>query len=86
MRLFNLSDAFLKSDGIIETRTRGLETRIESLADDKDSLNERLAALETRLLRQFNALDSLLAQLSSTSSFLTQQLNSLPGVDRPSTG
>ena len=86
VRLFNLSDAFLKSDGIIETRTRGLETRIESLADDKDSLNERLAALETRLLRQFNALDSLLAQLSSTSSFLTQQLESLPGVDRPSTG
>jgi len=86
VRLFDLADGFLRSDGIIETRTRGLEVQMESLADDQESLDERLSALETRLLRQFNALDSLLAQLSSTSSFLTQQLNSLPGVDRPSTG
>jgi len=86
VRLFDLSDGFLKSDGILETRTKGLETKIESLGEDKDALNERLAALETRLLRQFNALDSLLAQLSSTSNFLTQQLNSLPSVDRPNTG
>ena len=86
VRLFDLADGFLKSDGIIETRTKGLETKMDSLVDDRDSLNERLSALETRLLRQFNALDSLLAQLSSTSNFLTQQLNNLPSVDRPSTG
>ncbi|MEO1201590.1 MAG: flagellar filament capping protein FliD [Pseudomonadota bacterium] len=85
-RLFDLSDGFLKSDGIIETRTRGLEVQMEALAEDKESLDDRLSALETRLLRQFNALDSLLAQLSSTSNFLTQQLNNLPSVDRPSTG
>ncbi|MFQ5609230.1 MAG: flagellar filament capping protein FliD [Woeseiaceae bacterium] len=83
VRLFDLSDGFLDTDGIIETRTKGLESRIEGLSDDRDSLNERLASLETRLLRQFNALDSLLAQLASTSNFLTNQLNNLPGVDRP---
>ncbi|MDH3747767.1 MAG: flagellar filament capping protein FliD [Gammaproteobacteria bacterium] len=83
VRLHDLADSFLDSDGIIETRTKGIETQIEGLVDDRDSLNERLASLETRLLRQFNALDSLLATLSSTSNFLAQQLNNLPGVDNP---
>lgn len=82
-RLFDLSDGFLKSDGIIETRSAGLQTQIDGLTDERDSLNERLASLETRLLRQFNALDSLLAQLNSTSSFLAQQLENLPGAERP---
>jgi flagellar hook-associated protein 2 len=82
-RLYDLADGFLKSDGIIETRSAGLQTQIDGFADERDSLNERLASLETRLLRQFNALDSLLAQLSSTSSFLAQQLDNLPGAERP---
>jgi len=81
-RLYDLSDGFLKSDGIIETRSAGLQTQIDSLSDERDSLNERLASLETRLLRQFNALDSLLAQLNSTSNFLAQQLGNLPGVEQ----
>ena len=82
-RLFDLADGFLKTDGIIETRTKGLTETIDGFADDRAALNERLASLETRLLRQFNALDSLLAQLSSTSNFLAQQLNNLPGTERP---
>ena len=83
VRLGDLANGFLGSDGIIETRTKGLEERIDGLADDRASLNERLASLESRLLRQFNALDSLLAQLTSTSNFLTTQLDNLPSVERP---
>ena len=82
-RLYDMTDGFLKSDGIIETRSAGLESRIDDLSDERDSLNERLASLETRLLRQFNALDSLLAQLGSTSTFLAQQLTNLPGAEKP---
>lgn len=82
VRLHDLADNFLRSDGIIETRSEGLKTQIEGFTDERDSLNERLVRLETRLLRQFNALDSLMAQLSSTSNFLTQQLASLPGSER----
>ncbi len=84
VRLYDLADNFLKSDGIIETRSAGLQSQIDDLGDQRESLNERLASLETRLLRQFNALDSLLAQLGSTSNFLATQLTGLPGVDRPS--
>lgn len=82
VRLFNLVDTFLASDGIIETKTEGLENRIDEFSDQRDALGERLASLETRLLRQFNALDSLISQLSSTSNFLTQQLANLPGFTR----
>ncbi len=84
VRLYDLADNFLKSEGIIETRSAGLQSQIDDLGDQRESLNERLASLETRLLRQFNALDSLLAQLGSTSNFLATQLTGLPGVDRPS--
>ena len=79
-RLYDLTDGYLESDGIIESRTQGLTTTIEGYGEDRQALNDRLASLETRLLRQFNALDSLLAQLTSTSNFLTQQLNALPGA------
>jgi len=85
-RLYDLSEGYLTTGGIIETRTQGLEATIENLDDDRVALNERLSSLETRLLRQFNALDSLLAQLTSTSNFLAQQLGNLPGTDRPQSG
>ncbi len=79
VRMYDLADNFLRTDGIIETRSQGLKTQIEGFGDQRESLNEKLASLETRLLRQFNALDSLLAELGSTSSFLAQQLGNLPG-------
>lgn len=83
VRLHSLTDGYLKSDGIVETRTQGLTDQIDGFSEQADALNERLAALETRLLRQFNALDSLLGQLSTTSNFLSQQLSSLPGITSP---
>ncbi|NNF41328.1 MAG: flagellar filament capping protein FliD [Woeseiaceae bacterium] len=83
VRLHGLTDGYLKSDGIVETRTQGLTDQIDGFSEQADALNERLAALETRLLRQFNALDSLLGQLSTTSNFLSQQLSSLPGITSP---
>lgn len=78
-RLHGLVDDYMGSDGILETRTAGLNGRVEGFSDQRDSLADRLTSLETRLMRQFTALDSLIGQLSSTSNFLTQQLANLPG-------
>lgn len=80
VRLFDVVDGFLAEDGILTTRTEGLNKTIERYSEQRDSLNERLAALETRLLRQFNAMDALVGQLTTTSNFLTQQLANLPTV------
>ncbi len=81
-RLFSQVDGFLEEDGLITTRTEGLNGRIEDYAEQRERLGERLQSLEKRLLRQFNALDSLVSQLSNTSNFLTQQLAALPSVGR----
>ena len=82
-RLYDLTEGFLATDGVIDARTKGLNSTIEEIADRRVALNERLASLETRLLRQFNALDSLLGELNSTSNFLNQQLTNLPGFTPP---
>ncbi len=83
VRLISLVDRFLGTDGIIEIRTAGLNSKVEGFSEQRDALNRRLASLETRLLRQFNALDSLISRLTSTSTFLELQLSSLPGYTRP---
>lgn len=82
VRLFDRVDGYLASDGLLELRTDGLNAQIESIGEQREASNERLAALESRLLRQFNALDSLLGELANTSNFLAQQLASLPGFTR----
>ncbi|MGH8196068.1 MAG: flagellar filament capping protein FliD [Woeseiaceae bacterium] len=79
-RMFDVANGFLDTDGALETRTSGLNARIDSYGEQREKLNDRLVALEARLFRQFNALDALLGQLSATSNYLTQQLANLPTV------
>ncbi|MEO1079342.1 MAG: flagellar filament capping protein FliD [Pseudomonadota bacterium] len=71
-------DGLLGGDGILGSRTDGLQTSVDRLADERDALDLRLQALEARYRQQFNALDSLLASISSTSDFLTTQLATIP--------
>jgi flagellar hook-associated protein 2 len=78
VRLHGLVEDLLASDGMVATRTDGLNDHVESLNEQREALDLRLAALEERLLRQFNALDSLLGQLAATSNYLAQQLANLP--------
>jgi len=77
-RLTGVIDSFTGSDGILETRTDGIQSSIDGIALQNEALNQRLVNLEARLLRQFNGLDSLLAQLNNTSNFLAAQLSNLP--------
>ncbi len=71
-------DGLLGGDGILGSRTDGLQSSIDRLSDERDALDLRLEALEARYRQQFNALDSLLASISSTSDFLTRQLATIP--------
>jgi flagellar hook-associated protein 2 len=52
---------------------------VERIADQRETLNRRVASIEARYLAQFSALDTLLGQLNATGTFLTQQLDNLPG-------
>jgi flagellar hook-associated protein 2 len=76
-RLQTLVEAYVGSDGVLESRTDGLDRRVRDIGRQRDTLARRMEALEARLLKQFTAMDELVGRLQSTSSFLTQQLASL---------
>ncbi len=80
-RLKTLSGTWLDStDGLIKTRTDGLEARIDNIESRQISMERNLESVESRLLARFTALDALVGQLQGTGQFLTSQLASLPGA------
>lgn len=70
-------DGYLKSGGLLDSRTSGINDSIKSLDRQREVLARRLDMIEARYRTQFTALDSLLGSMSQTSNYLTQQLASL---------
>jgi flagellar hook-associated protein 2 len=84
-RLDEILAGFVSSTGLLDTRTEGLQGRIDRIGEDREVLNRRMEALESRYRAQFNALDGLLAEIQSTGSFISEQLAGIPlpgGNDR----
>lgn len=77
-RLDSLLERYVASDGILTSRTDGIQEQLDTIADDRLNLETRLATIEARYRSQFTALDALVSQLQSVGSFLTQQLANLP--------
>lgn len=73
-------EGYIGSTGIIESRTEGLQTSIDTITEQREALNRRLESLGSRLLAQFSAMDALVSSLRNQSSFLTEQLANLPGA------
>lgn len=69
---------YQEDDGILESRTDGIDSRLDDIDDDRDTLTRRMGALEARLRSQFIAMDLIVAQLTSVGTFLTGALASLP--------
>ncbi|MDX1754702.1 MAG: flagellar filament capping protein FliD [Marinobacter sp.] len=80
----DLVAGFLESDGIISTRTDGLNETLDRIQDDREALDLRMESLRERLVSQFSAADALIAQLQSTQNFVAQQLAAL--APQPSQG
>ncbi len=72
---------YVDSDGIIDSRSDGLQSRLDSIDDSRDQLVRRMAAYEARISLQFTAMDILVSQLQSTGDFLTQQLAGLASLN-----
>jgi flagellar hook-associated protein 2 len=80
-----LGDALNKwvgTDGILGTRTDGLNKQLSDLQDSQTALDNRMDALTTRYTAQFTALDTLMTKLNSTSSYLTQQFDALTAANK----
>jgi flagellar hook-associated protein 2 len=78
-RTNHFMESLLGAQDVIATRTRGLQTRIGAVDDQRTELAARLQSLEDRYRAQFSALDGLVSKLQSTGNFLTQQFAALPG-------
>jgi flagellar hook-associated protein 2 len=74
VKLTSLAAGFIGTNGVITSRTSGLNDSIKSLNDQKASFQTHLDAMQKMYTAQFNALDSLVASMQSTQSYLTQQL------------
>ncbi len=74
--------SFLDSDGVMDSRSKGIQGSIDRLSDQREVLDRRMQSLEARYRSQFVAMDLLLSQLQTTGGYLTSQLESLPGVVR----
>lgn len=80
VQLDSLVDSFIGFNTILDSRTEGLNGRLEDIGEQRETLDRRMAKIEQRLQKQFGALDALVAQMRSTGDFLTQQLANLPGA------
>lgn len=83
-QLEGVLERYAGDDGILDGRTEGLQSRIDSIGDDRERLGRRLEALEARYRAQFTAMDVLVGQLSSIGNFLTQQLANVPVLNNNS--
>ena len=79
-KLDSIVNEYVKVNGLLDTKTAGLNATIEDINEDIVSLQASLESLETRLLAQFNAMDAIVAQLNTTSSFLTQQFEAISNI------
>jgi flagellar hook-associated protein 2 len=73
-RATNLVTEVLDRDGLLSTRTEGLNKALDEIQDQRDQLDLRLETLRERLVKQFSAADSLISQLQSTGNYVAQQL------------
>jgi flagellar hook-associated protein 2 len=78
-KLDTLLDGVLNGDdGSLAAKSKGLQSRLDDIADQRSELNLRMAAVEKRYRAQFTALDTMMGQMQTTSSYLAQQLANLP--------
>lgn len=69
---------YVEINGILQTRTDGLNKSIEVITEQRINLERHLKSLEKRLITQFIAMDTIVARLRSLSEYLETQLENLP--------
>lgn len=78
--LDELTNSFLSSKGLIDTRIDGYNSKIKNIDKERQNLVRKLEVSEQRYLKQFSNLDAMLGKMRSTSNFLAEKLSTLPGA------
>ena len=76
----NQLTSLIGSNGIITSRTDGINSSIKSLTTQYDNIETKLVRIEERYRKQYATLDGLLSSMSQTSAYLSQQLANLPSA------
>ncbi|HXU93656.1 MAG TPA: flagellar filament capping protein FliD [Gallionella sp.] len=66
--------SILGTDGILASRTNGLDKTIKDIGNRRAELETRMVAIEKRYRAQYTSLDAMLSRMSQTSTYLSQQL------------
>jgi len=73
-KLYSQTSQMIGTDGLITSRTNGLNSSITDVQKRIDAFNVRLDIIEKRLTRQYSNLNAMLASMNQTNDFLTQRL------------
>ena len=68
----------LSRDGMILTRTAGIEKNVDEYGEQLEDLDRRMKQVYARYLAQFTAMETAIDQINSTKEFLTTALENLP--------
>ena len=60
------------TDGLLSTRTKGLQRTVKAMDDQIAAMNMRLDVRKTTLINQFTAMEKVVSGVKSTGNFLTQ--------------
>lgn len=77
LRLRQMADDLLGTDGRLTNRQKGLQERITSNGKRESELERRIALTEKRLRAQYTALDGTMGRMQGLSAYLNQQLPKL---------
>jgi flagellar hook-associated protein 2 len=75
--LVSTLEAVAGEQGLLQSASDGMKTRIDNLTDSMEREQESIDSTIARYQKQFVQLDSIMASINSTSNYLTQQFASL---------
>lgn len=73
-QLNELVSSLLGTNGILTSKTEGINSSITRLTKQQEALQARLVLVEKRYREQFTALDTLISSMQQTSTYMAQQI------------
>lgn len=74
----------LGTDGLLTSRTSGINSSVKSLDTHRKALEARMTLIEKRYRKQFSALDTTVTKLMQTQTALTRQLEQIASLSSSS--
>lgn len=74
LKLKRFADGLLAADGLVSTKTDGIQRSIDRNGREQERVNDRAARVEVRLLQQYNAMDAAVGRLNGLNAFVSQQI------------